>query len=336
MLATRRLLMLVAKCAKSSLVALLATGATFTSLNFSWAEAFPTRVVTFVEPGPPGGSPDTVARILGDKLSERWGVAVVVENKPGATGMIGTASVAQGDASGHRLLFTFTALVQAPAVFSEVPYDIERDFRPVTQVVSAPVMLVVKEDSPIKTLSDLITLAKDPKKPITYGSFGAGSSYNIYGEAFKLSRQINLLHVPFKGELPALNALLGGQIDSTFISVGAGAPYVKAGKIHPLAMVTKNRSTTLPDVPTFNESGVDGIDAVGWFGILAPAGTPPDRVEKLASDIKVVLQDPTIATRLHQMGFEVVGSDPKAFHEFLQVEGKKWKVLIDKTGVKIQ
>jgi tripartite-type tricarboxylate transporter receptor subunit TctC len=131
MLATRWLLMLVAKCAKSSLVALLATGATFTSLNFACAEAFPTRVVTFVEPGPPGGSPDTVARILGDKLSERWGVAVVVENKPGATGMIVTASVAQGDASGHRLLFTFTALVQAPAVFSEVPYDIERDFRPV-------------------------------------------------------------------------------------------------------------------------------------------------------------------------------------------------------------
>jgi tripartite-type tricarboxylate transporter receptor subunit TctC len=326
----------LAKCAQSSFIATLATLAISVSPNIACAENFPSRTVTFVEPGPPGGSPDTVIRILGEKLSQRWGVPVIVENKPGATGMIGAESIARGEASGHRLLFTFTALVQAPAVFPEVPYDLDRDFQPVSLVVTAPVMLVVKQDSSIKTLSDLITQAKNAEKPITYGSFGFGSSYHIYGEALKLSRQINLLHVPYKGEALALTALLGGQIDSTFISVGAGAPYVRAGKIRPLAIASKARSTVLPDVPTFHEAGIDGIDAVGWFGVLAPAGTPADRIQKVANDIDAVVHDQVIAGRLREMGFEPIGSDPKDFRKFLQSEAKKWKVLIEKTGVKVE
>jgi tripartite-type tricarboxylate transporter receptor subunit TctC len=332
-IALGRLLEILVKCASSSVITILATLAISDSLNIAWAEDFPSRTVTFVEPGPPGGSPDTVIRILGEKLSQRWGVPVIVENKPGATGMIGAESVARGEASGHRLLFTFTALVQAPAVFPKVPYDLDRDFQPVSLVVTAPVMLVVTQDSSIKTLVDLITEAKTAEKPITYGSFGFGSSYHIYGEALKLSRQIDLLHVPYKGEALALTALLGGQIDSTFLSIGAGAPYVRAGKIRGLAIASKTRSTVLPDIPTFHEAGVDGIDAVGWFGVLAPAGTPADRVQKVANDIGVVLRDPAVVGRLREMGFEPIGSDPKDFREFLQTEAKKWKSLIDRTGV---
>jgi tripartite-type tricarboxylate transporter receptor subunit TctC len=186
------------------------------------AVEFPERVVTLVMPGAAGGGPDLVARTLGDLLASSWGRPVIVDNKPGATGMIGAESIARGESSGHRLLFAFTALVQAPAVFAKVPYDLERDFAPVTQVANAPVFLAVRADSPIRTVADYIAAAKNPAKPISYGSFGTGSSYHIYGEELKRTQRLQLLHVPYKGEALAMQDLLGGSIDSTFVPVGTG------------------------------------------------------------------------------------------------------------------
>lgn len=296
---------------------------------------FPQRPVTLVVPGPAGGGTDLVARSIGDLLATKWGQPVLVDNKPGATGMIGAESVARGDASGHRLLFAFTALVQAPAVFAKVPYDLERDFSPVMQVANAPVFLAVRADSPIRSLADYVAAAKNRAKPISFGSFGAGSSYHIYGEALKRAKHLELLHVPYKGEALALQDLLGGAIDSTFISVGAGGPHVRGGKIRALAVVGPTRSSVLPDVPTFHEAGVQGLDAVGWFGVLAPSGTPAAVVQKLARDFKAAMQDKAVSTRLRELGFEPVAeSDPARFKAFLHAEAASWKKLIAETGVK--
>lgn len=296
---------------------------------------FPQRAVTLVMPGPPGGGPDLVARSLGELLAAKWGQPVIVDNKPGATGMIGAESVARGDPSGHRLLFTFTALVQAPAVFAKVPYDLERDFAPVMQVANAPVFLAVRADSSIRHLADYVAAAKNPAKPLSFGSFGTGSSYHIYGAALKRAKQLELLHVPYKGEAPAMQDLLGGSLDSTFVSVGTGGPHVRAGKIRPLAVVGPARSSVIPDVPTFRESGVQGLDAVGWFGVLAPSGTPPAVVQKLAHDFKAAIQDKAVSARLRDLGFEpVTDSDPVKFKAFLQSEAASWKRLITETGVK--
>ncbi len=297
--------------------------------------AFPDRPVTFVMPGPPGGGPDTVARLVAAKLSTRWGVPVLVENKPGATGMIGAEAVARSERNGYRLLFTYTALVQAPAVFLKVPYDVDRDFAPIVQIANAPVFLAVRADSGIGSLKEFIAAARTGVKPISYGSFGIGSSYHIYGEALKRSQGLNLLHVPYKGEALALADLLGGQIDSSFVSVGTGAPQVSAGKIQALALVGKSRSTTLPRIPTFAESGVEGIDAVGWFGVLAPAGTPQPVIDKLAADIDAAVADPAVSAKLRELGFEpVTDSNPKTFQDFLRAEARRWKQLISDAGIK--
>lgn len=296
---------------------------------------FPQRGVTLVLPGPAGGGTDLVARSLGELLATKWGQPVVVDNKPGATGMIGAEMVARGEASGHRLLFAFTALVQAPAVFAKVPYDLERDFAPVMQVANAPVVLAVRADSPIRTLADYIAAARNKAKPISYGSFGTGSSYHIYGESLKRAKNLELLHVPYKGEALAMQDLIGGAIDSTFVSVGAGGPQIRAGKIRALAVVGTTRSSVLQDVPTFQESGVQGLEAVGWFGVLAPSGTPAPVVQKIARDFKAAVQDKAVSTRLRDLGFDPVPeSDPIRFKAFIQAEAASWKKLITETGVK--
>jgi tripartite-type tricarboxylate transporter receptor subunit TctC len=299
---------------------------------------YPQRTVTIVMPGPPGGGPDVVVRMLSNKLSDYWGKPVVVENRPGATGMLGAGAVARGgDATGHRLLFAFTALVQAPAIFSTVPYDLESDFAPIAQVAFAPVFLAARRDSNLKELADVIAIAKPPNKSLSYGSFGIGSSYHIYGETLKRSQGLNLLHVPYKGEALALSDLLGGQIDLTFVSVGAGAATARAGEIAPLAVVANKRSPLLPEVPTFEEAGVKGIDAVGWFGMLAPAGTPPAVVSKLTADVNKALSDPEIIRRLSELGFEPVNdTNSDSFRTFLRTEASRWKRMISEAQVKVE
>jgi tripartite-type tricarboxylate transporter receptor subunit TctC len=299
--------------------------------------AFPQRMITLVLPGAAGGGADQVARIVGRGLAARLGVPVVVENKAGATGMIGAESVARAEPNGSKLLFAFTALVQAPAVFARVPYDIEKDFVPLAQIANAPVFLGVRADSQIKSVGELIQQGKGNAHPLSYGTFGVGSSYHIYGQALARSQGLNLLHVPYKGEGLALQDLLGGVLDVSFMSVGTGAPQVKAGKIRAIAMVAKSRSSLLPSVPTFAEAGVAGVDAMGWFGMLAPAGTPASVTSRLASEINAVMSDKTVQERLRELGYEPVSdSTPESFHAFLRTEVKLWQKLISDAGVKAE
>ncbi len=297
------------------------------------AQAWPTKPVKFVMPSPPASSPDRYTRLLAEKLSQKWGVPVVVENKPGATAMIGTEFVSKQPADGYTLLSTFTSFVQAPILFPNAPYDPEKDFAPVTQTMLAEVIMEVHADSPYKTLADVIAAAKAGTR-LSYGSFGNGSSFHIYGETVKRTMGVEMTHVPYKGEALILNDLLGGQINVGFNSIGTALPQIKAGKVRPLAIVSASRSRALPDVPTFPELGVPKLNGGAWFGIFAPAGTPKAVVEKISADINFFLNQPDMQKWLRDQGLEPTGMTPDQFTQFIKADLAKWRQLITELGIK--
>ena len=297
------------------------------------AQAWPTKPVKFVMPSPPASSPDRYTRLLAEKLSQKWGVPVVVENKPGATAMIGTEFVSKQPADGYTLLSTFTSFVQAPILFPNAPYDPEKDFAPVTQTMLAEVIMEVHADSPYKTFADVIAAAKAGTR-LSYGSFGNGSSFHIYGETVKRTMGVEMTHVPYKGEALILNDLLGGQINVGFNSIGTALPQIKAGKVRPLAIVSASRSKALPDVPNFPELGVPKLNGGAWFGIFAPAGTPKAVVEKISADINFFLNQPDMQKWLRDQGLEPTGMTPDQFTQFIKADLAKWRQLITELGIK--
>ncbi|MET4575414.1 Bug family tripartite tricarboxylate transporter substrate binding protein [Ottowia thiooxydans] len=296
--------------------------------------AWPTRAVKFVVPSNAGGSPDRVTRLLAERLSKKWGQPTVVENKAGATSIIGTDFVAKSPADGYTMLSTFTSLVQVPALFKRVPYDTERDLVAVTQTVAVDVLFLVRADSPYKTLQDFAAAAKTAKPPLSYGSFGNGSSFHIYGEKLAQSMGVDLTHVPYKGELPSTTDLLGGQLSSSFASVGTALPFLTDGRLRPLGVASTKRSPVLPNVPTLGELGMNMPDLVGWFGVLAPAGTPAPIIQKVATDIREILTQPDVVKILRDQGLEPVASSPEAFQRRLNEDLVQWKKLLPEVGIK--
>lgn len=296
--------------------------------------AWPTRAVKFVVPSNAGGSPDRVSRLLAERLSKKWGQPTVVENKAGATSIIGTDFVAKSPADGYTMLSTFTSLVQVPALFKRVPYDTERDLVAVTQTVAVDVLFLVRADSPYKTLQDFAAAAKTAKPPLSYGSFGNGSSFHIYGEKLAQSMGVDLTHVPYKGELPSTTDLLGGQLSSSFASVGTALPFLNDGRLRPLGVASTKRSPVLPNVPTLGELGMNMPDLVGWFGVLAPAGTPAPIIQKVAADIREILTQPDVVKILRDQGLEPVASSPEAFQRRLNDDLVQWKKLLPEVGIK--
>lgn len=298
-----------------------------------FAQAWPTKPVKIVMPSPPASSPDRYTRLLAEKLTQKWGVPVVVENKPGATAMIGTEYVAKQPADGYTLLSTFTSFVQAPILFPNAPYDPEKDFAPLTQTMLAEVIMEVRADSPYKTYADLIAAAKAGAK-LSYGSFGNGSSFHIYGETVKRAAGIQMTHVPYKGEALILNDLLGGQIDVGFNSIGTALPQIKAGKVRPMAIVSATRSKALPDVPAFPELGVPKLNGGAWFGFFAPAGTPKAVVDKISADVNFFLLQTDMQKWLRDQGLEPTGMTPEQFTQFIKADLAKWRQLITELGIK--
>lgn len=296
------------------------------------AQAWPSKPVKFVMPSPPASSPDRYTRLLAEKLSAKWGVPVVVENRPGATAMIGTEYVAKQPGDGYTFLSTFTSFTQAPVLFPNCPYDPEKDFAPVTQAVTAEVIMAVRADSPYKTYAELIAGAKKDK--LSYGSFGNGSSFHIYGETVKRAAGIDMAHIPYKGEALILTDLLGGQITASFNSIGTALPQIRAGKIRALALVSNKRSNALPDVPTFPELGIPTLNGGAWFGIFAPASTPRAIVEKVSADINGFLREPDMQKWLRDQGMEPTGMTPDQFTQFIKGDIAKWRKMIPEVGVK--
>jgi tripartite-type tricarboxylate transporter receptor subunit TctC len=313
-------LILVATCA------LAASGAVL-------AQSFPSKAVKFVMPAAPGSSPDRVSRLMAQRLGTLWGVPVIVENRPGGTGTVGSEYVMRSAPDGYTALFAFTSVIQAPALLPKVPYDIEKDFAPVSLVAYAPVTLSVRADSPFRTLADLLAAAKNPASPVSYGTFGIGSTFHIYGETLRRAANVHMVMIPYKGEALALTDLLGGQIQATWASLGLISPHVAAGRVRALAIAQPARSKVIPDVPTFSELGFPQVGTVTWFGVLLPAATPHSIVQKMSTDINRVLAQPEVANALTQTGIEPAGTTPERFAEVLKIDSVKWRQMILEAGI---
>jgi tripartite-type tricarboxylate transporter receptor subunit TctC len=309
---------------------LLAVSATVVTAQQAW----PNKPVKFIVPSAGGSSPDRVTRMLALRLSKKWAQPVIVENKAGATSMIGSDFVAKSPADGYTMLSTFTSFVQVPALFRKIPYDTERDFVPVTQTIEAEVVFLVGSDSPYRTLSDFVVAARTAKPPLSYASFGTGSSFHIYGEMLAKAMHMDLVHVPYKGEVAATTDLLGGQVTSSFASVGTALPFIKSGKLRALGVVfPQRRSKVLPDVSTFAEAGAPSPDVGGWFGVLAPAGTPSTVIQKVSADIREILEQPDVIASLREQGLVPIASKPEAFGARIHEDLRQWKTLLLEFGI---
>jgi tripartite-type tricarboxylate transporter receptor subunit TctC len=298
------------------------------------AQDYPARPFKFIVTVSAGGGADSVARLLGTKLTTMWSQPVVVENRLGATGMIGAEAVAKSPSDGYTALFASTSFIQAPALFPSAPYGIEQDFAPVSQVVGLAVVLVVGANSPYRSLQDYLTAARQSGKSINYGSIGIGSSMHIYGETLAKDASARLVHVPYRGEAPSITDTVAGHLDSSFISVASGAPLIASGKLRPLAVVGKTRSPVLPDVPSFVELGYSRLDLLGWYGVLVPAATPKAVITKLSADIAIIVRQPDVAAIIRDGGNVPVGSTPEDFGALLRGDFAKWKQLVQDAGIK--
>ena len=298
------------------------------------AQDLPARPFRFIVTVSAGGGADSVARLLATKLAAIWNQPVVVENRLGATGMIGAEAVAKSPADGTTALFASTSFIQAPALFPNALYDIERDFAPVSQVVGLAVVLVVGADSPYRTLQDYLVAARQDGKSINYGSIGIGSSMHIYGETLAKDGKAHLVHVPYRGEAPSITDTVAGHLDSSFISLASGAPLIASGKLRPLAVIGKTRSPVLPDVPCFVELGFPRLDLLGWYGLLVPATVPKPIIARLSADIAAVVRQPDVAATIRDGGNVPVGSTPEEFSALLHGDFAKWKQLVQEAGIK--
>jgi len=300
----------------------------FVLLHFNttlvFAQAFPVKTVNVVVPFPPGGGADSLMRIIQVPLQRMWGQSIVIENKPGAAGLIGAEQVARGSSDGYNLLMTATGgIVEKNAA----------QFTPVVIVSAAAYVIVVNPKLQANDVKQLIDFAKKNPGKVTFGSSGSGAASHLAGELFKSMGNVDMLHVPYKGMGPAISDLLGGQIDLMFAPAQAAMPNVKAGKLKVLAVTSLKRSVALPDIQTVAESGLPGFDAVGWFGLFAPAATPPEVVARISSDVNKVLSMPEIRSQIMALGSDVAGGNPEAFASFLREDQAKWAKLIKEQGI---
>ncbi|MFO1334017.1 MAG: tripartite tricarboxylate transporter substrate binding protein [Piscinibacter sp.] len=294
------------------------------------AHAWPDKTITLVVPFPPGGSTDTLARSIGAEMQKKLGQTVIVDNKAGATGTIGTAQVARAAPDGYTVLVSSLGpFVIAPYLIKNVPYDAGKDLDLLTVAVQAPNVLVVPAASPFKSVADVIAAQKKTPEKITFASSGNGSSDHLTAELFWLQSGTSGIHVPYKGGAPAISDLLGGQVDASFQNINAILSHVNAGKLRALAVTGAKRSALLPNVPTLSESGVKDADVYSWQGIAAPKGLPADVKAKLHGALVAALNDPAVRPKLLEVGFEIVANTPAEFAAFQAAESARWKKLIE-------
>jgi len=301
------------------------------------AAAYPDKPVRLIVTFPPGGGTDMVAREVGQKLTESWGQQVVVDNRGGAGGIIGTEIAARAAPDGYTLLLgASSGLVINPLLRANLPYDPVRDFLPVSLLAVNPTLLVVNSSVPVSSVKELIAFAKARPGRLNYASVGQGSPIHLAMELFKSMTGVDFVHVPYKGSSPAVIDLLAGQVQLMFNSMPPVLPHVKTGKLKGLAVGSAQRSRAVPDIPTVAEAGVPGFEATTWFGLFAPAGTPKNIVNKLNTGIRKVLGDPEMAHRLIIQGAEPRSSTPEELAEFMRVESERAKKVITSAAIKIE
>ncbi|WP_420992334.1 tripartite tricarboxylate transporter substrate binding protein [Cupriavidus sp. 30B13] len=301
------------------------------------ADDYPAKPIRLVVPYTPGGFNDTLARTVGERLTRRWKQAVVVDNRPGGNTVIGNTMVAKSPADGYTLLITPLPFAALPALYgSKLPYNATKDFEPIVWAASTQNVLAVRNDLGINNVKELLDYARKNPGKLNYGSTGSGSSNHLSMELFEKMTGTRLTHVPYKGSAPAVMALLGGEIDLLFDNVPNVMQQIKAGKLKPIAVTGTSRARLLPDVPTVAESGVPGYEVNVWFGIQAPAGTPPAIVQKLNQEVVRILGDPDVVKLFREQGVEVVASSPARFAQLVDGEIGKWGTVVKDANVQIE
>ncbi|WP_312303839.1 tripartite tricarboxylate transporter substrate binding protein [Pulveribacter sp.] len=299
------------------------------------AQDFPAKPITIVVPFSAGGTTDILARVIGQGLQKELGQSVVVDNRAGAGGNIGGALAAKAPADGYTL-FMGTVGTHAinEALYKKMPFDPVKDFAPLTRVANVPNLLVANPKQPFKTVQELIAYAKAHPGEVNFGSSGSGSSIHLSGELFKTMAKVDMVHVPYKGSAPAVTDLLGNQIGIMFDNMPSAIQHVRAGKLHPIAVTTAQRSPELPDVPTIAEAGVPGYEATSWFGMFAVAGTPKPVLDKLHAALAKVLAQPDVKKKIAEQGGEVVIETPEQFAAFIKTETAKWGKVVKESGAR--
>jgi tripartite-type tricarboxylate transporter receptor subunit TctC len=311
-------------------MAFLAAGSTIAA-----AQTYPTRPVRFIVPTPPGGGTDTLARIAGSKASEILGAPVVIDNRGGAGGNIAAKVVADSATDGYTLLLGNLANVISMSLYRKLDYDLLRDFVPVTELASVPFILTVNPSVPAQSVKELIALAKAKPGYLSYASSGNGQPSHLAMELLKSMAGVDITHIPYKGAGPAAVDVISGQVQMYFFALPAGLPHVRGGKLRGLAVGSATRAAAAPDFPTIAESGLPGFEAMTWYGVLVPAGTPSVAVNKLHSAFSASVNAPDIRKRLVDQGFDIIGNTPAEFRAYIQTELVKWDRIVKLSGSRV-
>ena len=297
--------------------------------------AYPNKPVRLVVPYPPGGPTDIVARLVAQKLSDAMGQQFVIDNRPGAGGNPGAELVARSPADGYTLVVATTAHAINPSLFKSLGYSLSKDFAPVSQLTSGPLVIVANPQLPAKNVAELIALAKARPGELNFASSGNGQSTHLSAELFAAMAGVKMNHIPYKGSAPALTDTMGGQTQLMFDTMLSAMPHVKTGKLKALAVTSAMRSPVAPDLPTVAESGLPGYEAIAWNGLLAPAGTPPEVVARLNAELKKVLAAPDVKDKFEAQGFAAAWNAPEDFGRFMAAEVDKWAKVVKVSGAKV-
>jgi tripartite-type tricarboxylate transporter receptor subunit TctC len=310
--------------------------ASLAALTFgAQAETYPSRPIRLVVPFPPGGPTDVLARIVAPRLAEKLGQPVIIDNKPGASGMVGADAVAKSAPDGHTVLVNASIHVINPSLYPKQPYDAIADFAAVSNLADVPLVLAVNPKVAARSVKELVALAKAAKPPLAFASAGNATSQHLSGEAFKAAAGIDMLHVPYKGSAPALTDLIGGQVQLMFDSMPSSMPFVKSGAVRALAVTTSRRSSALPDVPTIAEAGYPQFSMSTWYGVWAPAATPAAIVQRLSSEIAAIVRLHEVRAQFEKLGAEPVGNTPAEFTAFTKAELGKWAAIVKQSGATV-
>jgi tripartite-type tricarboxylate transporter receptor subunit TctC len=323
---------------RKTIIACIAGAAALFAFAFGATAAdFPARPVTIVVAFPPGGPSDVLARIVGKKLEQLLGQPFIIENRPGAGGNIAAEVVARAAPDGYTLLNGNNSILATnAALYKKINYDAVKDFAPLSLIGTQGSILVVNPNVPAKTLAELIALAKASPGKLNYASSGYGAAAHLAGELFKTEAKIDIVHVAYKGAAPALQELIGGQTQMMFATAASVVQHIKAGTVRPIAVTQLTRIAALLDIPTMDELGLKGFDATTWHGLVAPAATPKDVVEKLSGAIVAALKDPAVRKSLDELGVDVVGNSPAEFAAYIKSEIPKWTAVVKASGARVE
>jgi tripartite-type tricarboxylate transporter receptor subunit TctC len=303
---------------------------------FGAAQTFPTKPIRVIVPSPPGDGSDVMARLIGEKLTAAWGQQVVVDNRPGAGGRIGTEAAAKAPADGYTWIMANAGSHGINGgLYRNLPYDLEKDFAPITQIMRAPNALVVSPSLGVKNVGELIALLKKNPGKYSYGSGGNGSSAHLSAELFKHMAGVDVVHIPYKGATMALTDLIAGNIVMFMGNLPPAMGHIKAGRIQALAVTTLTRSKLVPELPTVDEAGLKGFETVAWFGLIAPGGTPAEIVSRTREEVARITHTPELRARIESLGGEPVGNTPQDFAAIIRADIAKWRRVVDAANIKV-